>query len=217
MKILDAKIKWMLGWINNPRLYLLVDRVPLLKEYKFKYKNCLYYAELDGAVRFYYYFKSDEGFGGRHFNIIMENGQEKTLEGPWSSRAGCANKLGFGPCMDIAFTDEKEVWNRGYTFFTGAITLELAEQALKIIRCKIDHPLYFIKKILANSIDNKTDVNQEETSSNNNIIYFPYNKKLENIEWTIIPSLDASVLEKPSFPRNYNVIRDPILSQDWSP
>lgn len=45
-----------------------------------------------GLVNFFAHVPEDEfGYGGAVFNITMEDGEKRSIKGPWSSRAGCFN------------------------------------------------------------------------------------------------------------------------------
>lgn len=41
------------------------------------------------------------------------------------------NAGGFPLCMECAITDDPKVWEKGYTFYAGAILVEIAEKALE--------------------------------------------------------------------------------------
>lgn len=129
MFIMDAKVEWHKGFSNSPDLKILVDKMPDNDSFRFQEKNCIYYAENEGLVRFYYYRRPGEGFGGREFKLTMEDGSEKVLKGPWSSNSGAVNSIGFGPCQEISITDDERVWKRSYTSFASAVTLDLYKQA----------------------------------------------------------------------------------------
>lgn len=134
MKVLKARVNWMLGWANRPHLEILVDKIPEMTEMRFEERYGLYYAEKDGYVMFFAWSGrgNDGGYDGRIFNIVMADGTSTTLEGPWSSRAGSANAHGFGPCVDVSLTADPSSFERGYTFFSGHITLALAQIAMDL-------------------------------------------------------------------------------------
>lgn len=133
MNILKGRVNWKDGWDNNPRLELLVDEIPSKDSLRYEERNDLYYAEHNGYVSFYFYTQPGNGFGGTIFDIVMKNGTERSLKGPWSSRAGVANRLGFGPCLDVSLTDKLEAFERGYTFYAGHCSLELIKKAMNRI------------------------------------------------------------------------------------
>lgn len=136
MKILNARVDWMEGFANDPRLEVLVDELPEWGDMRFRERSGLYYAELEGFVNFMYYGGNGEntgGYGGRHFDLKMTNGMTETLRGPWSSRAGCVNRAGFPHCIEVSITDEPDVWERGYTFMAGALTVEKAHECLEYL------------------------------------------------------------------------------------
>lgn len=140
MKILDADIDWMERCGNDPRIKILVDRMPRLEELTYQQKGSLYFGELDGYVSFFFYQQPDEGYGGRHFDINMMDGSQKTLIGPWSSCSSVMNDAGFTPCTEVSITDDPEVWKRGHTFFAAAATVEILEPAMKLC---YEYPSWF--------------------------------------------------------------------------
>ncbi|RJQ30295.1 hypothetical protein C4565_00490 [Candidatus Parcubacteria bacterium] len=139
MKAINARVEWNLNWANDPRVEILVEGFETgRKDMKYKTDgNGIYYAEKDGKVSFYYKCgdHQEDGFGGRHFELQMEDGTTKVLKGPWSSRAGCMNRAGFGPCVDVTIHDAEhqvlgDTWHRGGGWASAA-TLEFVEDALK--------------------------------------------------------------------------------------
>lgn len=87
---------------NRPIFKFHIDGVPRLDDYRFKKNGSMYYAEKDGAVRFFSYSKPGDGFGGDHFRLTMEDGSKEVLIGPWSSRAFVAMVAGAPPCIEVA-------------------------------------------------------------------------------------------------------------------
>jgi len=82
----------------------------------------LWYAESDDGFVSYFAWSGgqQDGYSGRHFDITTVEGEEVTLKGPWSSRAGVMNKAGYGPCMDVVYNSTN----------SGAITVDRAEEAI---------------------------------------------------------------------------------------
>jgi len=67
-----------------------------------------------------------DGYGGRHYEIELEDGTSQVLKGPWSSRAGVANKLGYGPCMKALYrTHPDQLGGK-----SGHITVDRAEEII---------------------------------------------------------------------------------------
>ena len=140
MEILKGLIDWNEHWDNGPDIKLIVDKLPNHKDLRYikrpvldrtfptKRLGYIYYAELDDYVNFYYYSSPGEGFGGRRFNLSMEDGSSETLVGPWSSNSMSINSLGLGPCTEVTITDDEKVWRRGYTFYGAAVTVALIER-----------------------------------------------------------------------------------------
>lgn len=136
MKVIDADVEWNEDIMNKPRLQVLVGEIPPLESMTFTSAKdqSIWYSEKDGYVRFYagHPDKDGDGYGGRSYTLNTKNGKV-TLKGPYSSRAGVMNKLGFGPCLDVNITSDPNVLEKGYTFNSGAITLEKAKRAIKYV------------------------------------------------------------------------------------
>lgn len=133
MKILSAKVyEYPEGVMNSPVLQILVDKLEENFIYTPKSLNggTAYFAEKDGAVDFLFHNPTMEtGYGGRYFNLTLENGEIAKVKGPWSSRPSVMGKLFGVDCMDVSITSDPEAFDRGYTFYSGHITLELARTA----------------------------------------------------------------------------------------
>lgn len=133
MKILQAKIDWKEGFANDARLQLLVDHVPFMDEMRYEQRGNLYFAEKDGYVHFLCEDPRDHsGYGGRAFDLTMKDGTVVVLKGPWSGRAAVMEAAGFTPCVEAILTDDSLAYDRGYTFVSGAVTLDLARLALTL-------------------------------------------------------------------------------------
>jgi len=176
MNILKGKVDWADGWANEPTIKILVDKMPDLADLRYEEREGLYYAELGGYVSFYYYVRPGDGFGGRVFNITMKDGSKKALRGPWSSRAGAMNRFGFGPCLDVSMTDNPESYERGYTFFASACTLELVMDAMD--RIDIGPGYGFNKPSWASNTEefpfpDGSKFHLEECDDGSDIIYIP--------------------------------------------
>ncbi len=131
MNVLNAKIRW--G--DTDRIQLLVDRIPKREELVFESTadNAFWYGEKDGYVMFYsgHPDKKGRGFSGRSFKLNTKNNGTVTLVGPYDSSAHTANKLGFGPCVDVAITDNKNTYRNDGVFIASSATKETAEKAIK--------------------------------------------------------------------------------------
>lgn len=127
MKVLQATIDWMLDWDNDPHLKVLVDKIPdkvIYHQYDLDSGAAFYVGENDGWVSYFYHNPMNQtGFGGRNFTLTLDTGEVKVIKGPWSSRAGVANHYLKIPCVDVTITDEFEVWQRGFTFYAGSISV----------------------------------------------------------------------------------------------
>ena len=127
MQIISTKVEWHEEYLNFPNLVIEVDALPDPKVLRYEERNGIYYAEHRGYVSFFYYTAPGDGFGGAKFPIVMKDGTSKVLVGPWSSRASCVNEQGFGPCMDVTL----KVQGKPHSYFAGAVTLHLAQRAVK--------------------------------------------------------------------------------------
>lgn len=166
MKVLDASL-WVYSKevMSSHRLQILVDRIPKLEELRFSCKDGCYFAEKDGYVEFYYWSGkgNDGGFYGREFPIIMEDGKKVVLKGAWSSRSSIMNKF-FKQSIEISITENKNNFERGYTFFGRAITVELAKDVVKkflpdwtvIKEIKWNDEIYY-KVVRKDDIEDKRD------------------------------------------------------------
>lgn len=145
MKVLNARVNWNLEWDNDPHLEVLVDHIPPLEALTFHHHEWAYYAHLDGYVKFFAYTGQGDGYGGRGFTLNMADGTQKTLKGPWSSRAGAINALrcpGLPPTLDVSMTDDHDVWLRGYTFYAASCTVE---SILKYFTRSITLPIWELR------------------------------------------------------------------------
>jgi hypothetical protein len=147
MRILDAQVDWREEVANDPRLEVLVDEIPDRSELQFAHEDDIWCAIQDGFVEYYHWSGegNDGGYSGRCFEITTVDGEQVTLRGPWSSRAGCVNQRRFGPVVDVRLTDDPETLARGYTFLSGTLTLSAAKQAIDLAEetCHLERQLKF--------------------------------------------------------------------------
>jgi len=135
MRVLDAAVDWKERYGNPPKLQVLVDEVPDRPELRFRHEDGLWVAIEDGYVEYFAWSGdgNDGGYSGRCFEITTVDGEQVTLKGPWSSRAGCVNKRSFGPVVDVELATDLKVLERGYTFKAGTVTLSAAKQAIDLV------------------------------------------------------------------------------------
>lgn len=107
MKIKNVKIDLHTGYANSPSIEVHVDDF-FQGELGYVEEDCLYFAYdySTGYVSFFAYDGPGNGYGGHHFEITMMDGTEKTLIGPWSSRAGVMNAAGFQPSVDVTYINK---------------------------------------------------------------------------------------------------------------
>lgn len=134
MRILDAQVDWREEVANDPRLEVLIDEIPDRSELRFEHEDGLWVAIDNGYVEYFAWSGdgNDGGYSGRSFEIATVDGEQVTLRGPWSSRAGCVNKRSFGPVVDVRLATNPSVLEKGYTFKSGTLTLSAAKQAIDI-------------------------------------------------------------------------------------
>jgi len=134
MKILDAQVDYREDVGNDPRLEVLVDEIPERSDLRFEQEDGLWVAIENGYVEYFSWSGdgNDGGYSGRSFEITTVDGEQVTLRGPWSSRAGCVNKRRFGPVVDVRLTGDPGVLDRGHTFTSGTLTLSAAKQAIDL-------------------------------------------------------------------------------------
>lgn len=177
MKIIKIKVDWRDGWANDPRLQVLVDKIPNHNVFNYEEKDGFYYAEYKGYVNFFYYMQPDNGYAGKHFNITMKDGSKKILNGPWSSRAGVINNVGFGPCIDVIITDDFKVWKRGYTFYCGSVSVMLVQEFNGIVEIGKGYGL--VNKVGIGEIKDKLEFPEgskfclKKLNDGHDIVYMP--------------------------------------------
>lgn len=126
VEIKDIMPNWHDGWSNGPTLKVVVSREPHPDEFIYTQKGPLYFANVGPICSFFAYERLGRGYGGRRFDILMNNGETKSLIGPWSSGSYAMNKNGFGPCLSVSLTADLTVMNRGFTFIASSILVSTA-------------------------------------------------------------------------------------------
>lgn len=104
--VLDLRVDWMGDYANRPRIQVLTDGTEFDGDWRFRYENGLYLAEIDGRLQWHSHgplslvddeywadgetrirkilaTRKSEGYGGRYFQITMESGETAYLRGPW--------------------------------------------------------------------------------------------------------------------------------------
>lgn len=136
MKVLDARIEWMKEYSNHPRLQVLLDKAYKWEEIVLTQKGSLLWGERDGFVRFLYYDGPGKGFNGDAFILMIESPsgkiEPKRIIGPWSSNSNAMNRH-FPHSLEVSYTTDPKVFERGYTFYgDAALTIELAREACQM-------------------------------------------------------------------------------------
>ena len=131
MEILSTKVEWQFGHKNSPKLKVLVNKIPSQEDLRYKEipvaGGLLYLAEKDGYVTFFVSTSDKRGYTGRTFHIELLSGEKRSIKGPWSSRAGVANRYLEKPCIGCVLTDDKETFQRGYTFYSAHLLVDLVK------------------------------------------------------------------------------------------
>ena len=138
--IKDARVDWMEKWGNEPVLQILVEKVFDISEFKYDVKEGLktdiYFAQLDGQVSYFAHNRNDEtGFSGRTFGLPPAEENRVipyTIKGPWASRSSAMNNH-FLHSMEASLIDEEEGFKRGFTFYSSAVTIDMALEAFNVI------------------------------------------------------------------------------------
>lgn len=140
MKILEAK------WVPNKKhgilhgnlsyngsLHLLVDEIP---DVKFKKIGNFFYGEKDGYVRLYEHKRgTTQGFAGRTITLDIEGVGEMDFHGCLWDPFECPKEIPKHFCIGI--TTEPGVMEKGYTFYSGKITWELAQKIINSIEADV--------------------------------------------------------------------------------
>lgn len=126
MNVTGASVNEHIGYINKPTLQLYVQDQAANGDFVYRSRpfgrSTLYFAEFKGEVRFMSHDPNNEyGYGGTIFRIRMEDGTERDVRGPWSSRAGVMSPL-FRPVVDVDLIGEYRT--------AGHVTLEVAQAAV---------------------------------------------------------------------------------------
>lgn len=104
MKITGLKVQWYHDCTNAAKLIVFAENYDR-DELSYNVKADNYYFGVDqesGLCNFYYQDpKNHEGYYGSSFKIKMVDGTQVTLVGPWSSRSGVMNRVGFPLSTEI--------------------------------------------------------------------------------------------------------------------
>ena len=128
MNIID--VKWepardgvtILHWgPGDGSLQVLVDELP---KHVYRKIGRHYYSEQDGFVSVFLHDPTNNrGFAGREFSLDMEDGSVRTFKGTlWDPMESSDDLPEF---CSISITADPEVMERGYTFYSGKVTLDL--------------------------------------------------------------------------------------------
>jgi len=156
MKPVACSVEWYEGYANDPRLQIVVDRIPNAEEFRYEHKGGLWFAEKEGYVRFFSWNGpgNEEGYCGRCYPIKTIEGEETILRGPWSSRSGVMNKYFTTQSLDVSVkteNDEYSCWCAGHVTLLFALeAIKLCEEPIELV-VKESHGEYIFvpKKIIS--------------------------------------------------------------------
>lgn len=149
----DVRIDWMDRYGNDPTWYILLqnDETPRFFDFDqngkcvktWENKNGMWRAEEGDFVNFKAYSAPGDGYGGSVYPVILKSGERVELKGPWSSRAGCANRVftNRDRCVEYStpgeqtFAQRQEAWKRPYFGGLGGCAIK----ANALIEWLFDH------------------------------------------------------------------------------
>lgn len=113
-EITSASIEWYDEAMNRPKFHIDIypSKSPVQRIYKaFPLKDgTMYVWEEPGGVLVDYFYENplnQQGYGGRVFEIQLEDGTKREVKGPWSSRAGCVNDIPGAPkIVDVCIVND---------------------------------------------------------------------------------------------------------------
>lgn len=160
MKILKAKVHWYgPNVLNAPDLQVLVDKIPewgpRIYERKGRIGQFYFFSEVEGYVVYFVWSGkgNDGGYGGAVWRIkarVKGKIRRITVKGAWSSRCSVMNQMGFPHSMETEITDDPESFERGDTFFAGALTIERAKEAVALVETQLGEKVELVKEVRAN-------------------------------------------------------------------
>lgn len=116
-------------------LQLLLDKRPVFEDYTFKRYGNMFFAENEGFVRVFLHRPgTTKGFAGSEYTLNFEEGPE-TFKGSLWDPTQFDDTSKIPEYRAVSITDEKDVMEKGYTFYAGYVIKklynELLDQALK--------------------------------------------------------------------------------------
>lgn len=139
VKIESISINWMDAYSNSPQLSIVLNREVVSDEYIYEHREGYYFARVGPVCNFYAYTAPGRGYGGAKINIVLSDGSEKLLVGPWSGNSGGTNRL---------FNQTKECAYIGRYNIAGAVDIDaiipfLKEKGLGLIKCNMGRGVYY--------------------------------------------------------------------------
>lgn len=165
MRIIEAQIYWHDDYDNAPSVQILLDEAPLTGDDrvwdKIPARHSQLSAEQEAIVGrenfkpdpdwyayayreggFCYFFtwggKPDQGFGGLKRTIRLSDGTEEEIIGGWFTSPRVLNEADpdSPPVMEVSYTADPKVMERGHTFLGGFYSTEEVHEA--VLRCNPD-------------------------------------------------------------------------------
>ncbi len=92
--------------LGEERLAVLADRCPRKEDFIYEERDGMYYGERDGWAAYFLQTDDKTGFCGACFDVMMQDGTTRRIEGPWSSNPQALRAHGFPEVVDVAvYTD----------------------------------------------------------------------------------------------------------------
>jgi len=94
---------------NNPSFEMDVDKLPPGEDYRWKKYptsgGAMYVSDNMEFVKFFVQTGDHNGYAGRKFDIIMEDGSTVTLVGPWSSNSSAVRDITGIDCVECSLLE----------------------------------------------------------------------------------------------------------------
>lgn len=134
MKILKGHVRWGEGE-HRPSVFLLVDNVPAREDLRYSERKEIYYAERDGFCSIFRHDAPDIDhtiFGRPRESICMTDGSQRAVT-RFDISSALVNEQGFGPCVQVHYTQSERTYADGYTFHFGAVLASLLREYANVI------------------------------------------------------------------------------------
>ena len=111
-------------------IQLLLDKRPKLDDFTFVVYGNIFFAETGGFVRVFKHIPgSTDGFAGSEYTLNFDDGP-KTFKGSLWDPKSHKDVSHVPEYRSVSITDEKDVMERGHTFFAGYVTKALYDNLI---------------------------------------------------------------------------------------